>query len=109
MIGRLFITNLIGVVLSEVGYSTLALVYTMPYSKARFDAADKSGSRVVMELAMSFVWNLSSVLASIVLLGCLIYIPDTKQALISFFVIASVMFMLFATSQFPIFRKVHHG
>lgn len=109
MIGRLFITNLIGVVLSEVGYSTLALVYTMPYSKARFDAADKSGSRVVMELAMSFVWNLSSVLASIVLLGCLIYIPDTKQALTSFFVIASVMFMLFATSQFPVFRKVHQG
>lgn len=105
MIGRLFISSLLGVVLSEIGYSVLSLVYTLPYSKARFDAADKSGSRVVMELAMSFVWNLSSVLASIVMLACLIFISDTKQALMTFFTISSVMFLLFATSQFPMFRK----
>ena len=102
---RLFITSMLGVVLSEVGYSVANLVYLMPYSKARFDAADKSGSRVVMELAMIFAWNFSSLVASIVLLACLIYIPDTKQALMTFFTIASAMFLIFATSQFPMFRK----
>jgi len=102
---RLFITSMLGIVLSEVGYSVANLVYLMPYSKARFDAADKSGSRVVMELAMIFAWNFSSLVASIVLLVCLIYIPDTKQALMTFFTIASAMFLIFATSQFPMFRK----
>ena len=106
---RVLISSMLGVILSEIGFATTSIMYRMPYAKARFDAADKSGSRVVMELAMSFVWNASAVVASIILLICLVYIPDVKQALSSFFVLAGVIFSLFATSQFPMFRKPQTG
>lgn len=109
MMTRVLISSMLGVILSEIGFATTSIMYRMPYAKARFDAADKSGSRVVMELAMSFVWNASAVVASIILLICLVYIPDVKQALSSFFVLAGVIFSLFATSQFPMFRKPQTG
>lgn len=103
---RVLVRSLWGAVISESGGALATLTYTLPYSKARFDAADKSGSRVVMELAMSLVWNLGALVAAIALLACLVFIKDTQTALSSYFLLAAIVFGIFGLSDFPLFRVV---
>lgn len=100
-----FLRSLLGVVISESIYSIGTILYHIPYTKARFDAADQSGSRVVMELMMTIVGNASAVLAALTLVACLRLIPNQITAFSSFFVICGLANLTFAFSNFPIFRS----
>lgn len=102
---QVFFRSLIGVIIGKGFYSAATTLYHVPYTKARFDAADQSGSRVVMELIMTIVSNLSAVLATLLLLTCLVYFGDPKSAFMMFFVISGAVNVIFATSNFPIFRN----
>lgn len=105
MFFRVFISSWLGVAVSEIGVAIGSTTYVLPYSKARYDAADRSGSRMVMELCMNIMWSVGSLIASIILLACLVYIPDIKMAMSYFFWISAVVFATFGLSKFPIFRN----
>ncbi|MDO4870498.1 MAG: MFS transporter [Candidatus Saccharibacteria bacterium] len=100
-----------GAIISEIIYSIGTILYHIPYTKARYDAADQSGSRVLMELMMTIVSGISAVMAGLILLACLRLIPDQRMAFIVFFVICGFANLIFAFSNFPIFRayKYHQA
>ncbi len=82
-------------------------IFAIVYSKGRYDAADKCGSRVLYEIIIHLLWSLSCFISTVVLYLILKLNPLDNLELNSrlFYLVSAVgvLSMLFIT--FPLYRK----
>ncbi len=101
---RIFINQTEGVALFSILFGVSSMAYYIPFLKAQFDSADKSGSRVVYEMALQFSFVFFSFFSVIVFL-ILIKTVELQLAFKIFFALTAVLFWFsFSRSDFSMFR-----
>lgn len=101
---RIVVQSIIGLAAIELLWSLGNVAHMIPYDKARYDAYDRSGSRVVLELALTSSWMLGRIIGTVVLLACLWLISNWQLAFHIYFVLSAVAMASFSLSQYPLFK-----
>jgi len=78
--------------------------YTLPYTRALFDNADISGSRVTYLGVAEMLANVGACVAA-VLLGCAALVSTEDVALRAFFFVGAAVSLLVLTARFPLYKK----
>lgn len=100
-----FIFNPIGAVASNLVSESTTTGYNMSYFKGAFDAADRSGSRIIYMMAIFIVENIAAAVASAIALLCINIFHVEELGLRSFMVISAVAILMYSTADFPLYRK----
>ena len=79
--------------------------YNMAYFKGAFDAADRSGSRIVYMMATMIVEYFTGIIASIIALICLNSFQIEQNGLRFFLVLSAIGILMYSTADFPLYRK----
>ncbi len=78
--------------------------YSLPYTRALFDNADLSGTRVTYLGLVDILSNVGATIAALVLAGGALIFGDTV-ALHGFFFVAGAVMLLLLTARFPLYKK----
>ena len=79
--------------------------YHMAYYKGAFDAADRSGSRIVYMMALAVCGNLAAALASGILFGLLQVFHSEEIGLRFFLVVSAIGLLAISLADFPLYRE----
>ena len=100
-----FINTPITSVASNLVSEATTTGYHMAYYKGAFDAADRSGSRIVYMMALAVCGNLAATLASGLLFGLLQVFHSEEIGLRFFLVISAIGLMALSLADFPLYRE----
>lgn len=78
--------------------------YTLPYTRAMFDNADRSGARVTYLGVIEVLSNFGAAVGA-ALLGTVAVLSTEEFALKSFFFVAGAVVLLVLTARFPLYKK----
>ena len=102
---RAFVTTPAGVAAANVGNEVATTGYSMAYIRGIFDTADRAkGHRIVYMMFVSIAMNLGAFLATLTLLGLLLYFPSPTSAFQLFFIVAAAYVLLAMTARFKLYR-----
>ena len=100
-----FIFSPAGAVASNLVSESTTTGYNMAYFKGAFDAADRSGSRIVYMMATMIVEYFTGIIASIIALICLNSFQIEQNGLRFFLVLSAIGILMYSTADFPLYRK----
>lgn len=100
-----FITTPVASVASNLVSESTTTGYHMAYYKGAFDAADRSGSRIVYMMALAVCGNLVAALSSGLLFGLLQIFHSEEIGLRFFLVISAVGLLALSLADFPLYRE----
>lgn len=105
MLSHFWLTDVAWISVSNFLLGVSIMAYYIPFVKAQYDAADKSGSRVVYQMGLHTSCNFFSFLSSIVAILLLHGLSNEQLALRFFFLISGLIFPALLLSDFAMFRK----
>jgi hypothetical protein len=100
---RPFVTGPAGVIAANITNETATAGYTMAFIRGLFDTADTSKHRIVYLYCIETAMNLGAMIASLVLLVLVTFMPTTILALQLFFVVAGAYVLLVLTARFRLY------
>lgn len=87
-------------VANEVG----AIGFKMPYTRALFDNADRSGNRISYIGIMEVLVNIGATIAALMTAGFIYSIGD-EMGLRVMFIVSAIVVLLLLTARFPLYRR----
>jgi hypothetical protein len=102
---RPFVTAPVGVAAANISNEIATTGYAMAFMRGIFDTADHSNHhRIVYLFLIELAVNIGQTMAALTLLGLLLIIPTTIQALQLFFVVTAAYFLIMLRTRFHLYR-----
>jgi MFS family permease len=103
---RPFVATPVGVAAANITNEIATTGYYMAYLRGIFDTADRAtGHRIVYVAFLSFALNLGAMIACLLFIALLVFIPDVILAFQLFFVFTAAYVLLPMTAKFGLYRS----
>lgn len=101
---RPFVTTPIAVAGANITNEIATAGYTMAFTRGLFDAADRSGHRIIYLLFVEIALNLGAVIGCLVFVVLLLLLPTATLAMQVFFVVTGFYVLLLMSARFSLYR-----
>ena len=103
-LSRIFATTPINAVAVNIANETATTAQNMAFLRGMFDTADISGHRIMYLVGIELMGSIGAMLASIVMIICVIIFGEV-DSFKAFFIIAAFVILGVGTARFPIYRR----
>lgn len=94
----------VGIAGANVANEVAVIGYKMPYTRALFDNADRSGNRIAYIGVVEILTNAGAAIAALLLAGLVYFIGEETGFRVAF-VVSAIIAILALTARFPLYRR----